>query len=168
MTAPESDPATGNPILTAEEIGKRFLKLVEGLTTLEDLSLKRAEEATGLSLLQVSGKNHYGYGQKLTDGWFYSFWFYPEEHGHRQGINLEFEHEGNRFSNMAAVCALDFGHYHSALEAMGFRDVPVYGEIGQLESWRYYKGDITLFIIPQNVLAGEASRLCVKSISLFN
>lgn len=151
-------------MLTAEEIGERFLKLIEGLGAREDLSLERVEETTGLSLLQVSGTNYYGYGQKLTEGWFYAFWFYPEEHGGRRGIRLDFEHQEDRFSNMTAVCGLDFDHYHSVLKVMGYRDVPVYGEIGQLESWRYYKDKIMLSVIPQNVTAGGAGRLCVKSI----
>jgi hypothetical protein len=168
MTTPEPTPAVENPTLSAEEIGKRFLKLVEGLKTPEDLSLELVEEVTGLSLLQASGKKYYGYGQKLAEGWFYAIWFYPEEHGNRRGVGLDFEHESDRHSNMATVCNLDFDHYHNALKAMGFRDVPIHGEIGQLESWRYYKDDITLSIVPQNVIAGEAGRLCVKSIGTLN
>ena len=34
MTASESKSTTDNPTLTAEEIGKRFLKLIEGLESL--------------------------------------------------------------------------------------------------------------------------------------
>lgn len=171
MTASDTSPATDSPALSAEEIGKRFLKLIESLGSREDLSLERTEEATGLSLRQVSGKNYYGYGQKLTEGWFYAFWFYPEEHGGKRGIRLDFEHEGDSFSSMKAVCALDFDHYHGALKAMGFVDNPTYGEIGQLEYWRYTKfkksdgaADVTITIIPQNVVAGDADRLCVKSV----
>lgn len=168
MTTPESTATADNPQLSAEEIGKRFLKLIEGLKTPEDLSLERVEEAIGLSLLQVNGKKYYGHGQKLQEGWFYAFWFYPEERGNKRGIRLDFEHEGDRFSNMAAVCVLDFDYYHNALKAMGFRDTPVHGEIGQLEGWRYYRDGIALSIIPQNVTSGEAGRLCVKSISTLN
>jgi hypothetical protein len=171
MTAPESTSTTDNPTLSAEEIGKMFLKLIESLGSREDLSLERVKETTGLSLLQASGKSYYGYGQKLTEGWFYAFWFYPEEHGGKRGIRLDFEYEGNSSSSMKAVCALDFDHYHDALKAMGFVDNPTYGEIGQLEYWRYTKfkksdgaADMTITIIPQNVVAGEAGRLCVKSI----
>lgn len=171
MTAPEFNPPTEDPILSPEEIGKRFLKLIESLESREDLSLERVEEATGLSLLQASGKNYYGYGQELTGGGFYAFWFYPEEHGGKRGIRLDFEQEGDSSSSMKAVCALDFDHYHGALKAMGFVDNPTYGEIGQLEYWRYTKfkksdgaADMTITIIPQNVMAGEVARLCVKAI----
>lgn len=69
---------------------------------------------------------------------------------------------------MSAICELDFHFYHGALKAMGYRDVPIYGEIGDLRSWRYYKNDIVISIIPQNVVAGQAGRTCVKSIGTLN
>lgn len=165
MTTPGADN------LNAEEIGKRFLKLIEGLGSREDLNLERVEEATGLSLQNVNGKRDYVYHQKLTEGWLYEFLFYPEKHGGERGVRLEFHHPEDRFSNMAAVCALDFDHYDNALKAMGFLANPRYGEIGELLSWEYTKFKksdgsvgISILIIPQNIVAGEAGRLCVKLI----
>jgi hypothetical protein len=167
MTTPGAD----NPHLNAEEISKRFLKLVEGLGSREDLNLERVEEVTGLSLQRVNGKNDYVYYQKLTEGWLYELLFYPEKRGGERGVRLEFHHPEDRVSNMAAVCALDFDHHDNALKAMGFLANPRYGEIGELLSWEYTKFNksdgtvgISILIIPQNIVAGEAGRLCVKLI----
>ena len=171
MTAPESTSTTDNPTLSAEEIGKRFLKLIEGLESREDLSPERIQNLLGVPLKQFNRTTDYlfGYSQPLSDGWYLGVDYLPESHSNQRGVSLDFGKPGERFAPFpAAVCALDFDYYHNALKAMGYRDVPIYGEIGELRSWRYYKNDITLSIIPQNVVAGEAGRLCVKSIGTLN
>lgn len=51
MTTPEPAlAADGNPVLSAEEIGKRFLKLLEGLESREDLSPERIRDVMGITL----------------------------------------------------------------------------------------------------------------------
>jgi len=69
---------------------------------------------------------------------------------------------------MSAICELDFDYYHDALKAMGFHDNPSYGEIGELLAWEYFKTDFVISVVPQNVVAGQAGRLCVKSIGTLN
>jgi len=69
---------------------------------------------------------------------------------------------------MSAICELDFDYYHDALKAMGFRDTPIHGEIGELREWRYYKSDFVISVVPQNVVAGQAGRVCVQAIGTLN
>ena len=166
MTAPVTP--TDNPTLTAEEIGKRFLKLIEGLKSRSDLSLDRITEVTGIALSLVEGGGRYAHSEALGDDWYYSLWHVPASPQFKQGVTLEFGKAKEPFADMAPVCVLDFDYYHAALKAMGYRDTPIRGEIGQLQSWRYYKNDITISIIPQNAIAGESGRLCVKSIGTLN
>ena len=166
MTAPVAP--SDNPTLTAEEVGKRFLKLIEGLESRSDLSLDRIRKVTGIALFRVEGGQRYAHSEALGGGWYYSLWHVPASPSLKQGVALDFGKAGESFADMSAVCALDFDHYHAALKAMGYRDMPIHGEIGQLQSWRYYKNDITLSIIPQNVIAGESGRLCVRSIGTLN
>lgn len=169
MTLPESTPTTDNPTLSAEEIGKRFLRLIEGLESRSDLSLERIREVTGVTLTMEPGTLGAGYwSHDLGGGWRYALTYYAKSPSLLEGVGLSFEHRENNFSDMTPVCDLDFEYYHNALKAMGYRGVPIHGEIGQLEFWRYYKGDITLSILPQNVVTGEAGRLCVKSIGTLN
>lgn len=172
-------PQTNSPALSAEEIGKRFLKLLKGLKSRDDLSLERVQEVTGVALKRVSypkeNLESYFYSQPLEGGWSYSLDFIPESASLKMGVSLSFEHEKDAFSEMSAVCALDFDHYDKALKEMGFVVSPAHGEIGQLQSWRYTKfaeggtgGDIDLSIIPQNLVAGSPGRMCVKSIGTLN
>ena len=167
MTAPVAP--TDNPTLTAEEVGKRFLKLIEGLESRSDLTPGRIEEVVGISLkARPEMLGTVFWSEDLGDGWRYVFDYIPASPSLLQGVGLSFENEEGGSSDMTTICRLGFNDYHSALKAMGFRDTPIHGEIGQLQSWRYYKNDITLSIIPQNVVAGESGRLCVKSIGTLN
>lgn len=170
MATPESSSATSSN-LTAEEIGKRFLKLIEGLESRENLNLERVQEVLGVPLKRFDGTPEYlyGYSQPLGEGWYFSVDYISGSPSLLRGVSLEFGKPGERFPEFPAfACTLDLEYYHNALIAAGFRDAPIYGEIGELRSWRYYKGDITLSIIPQNVVAGKPGRLCVKSISTLN
>nr|WP_036135105.1 hypothetical protein [Luteimonas mephitis] len=167
MTAPTTPP--GNPTLTAEEIGKRFLKLIEGLESRSDLTPARIEEVVGISLNPKPGTLGAVFrSEDLGGGWRYAFDYIPASPSLLQGVGLSFENEVDSYSNMTPICRVGFDDYHNRLKAMGFRDTPIHGEIGELRSWRYYKNDITISIIPQNVVAGEPGRLCVKSIGTLN
>lgn len=163
MTASDTSSATESPSLSADEIGKRFLKLIEGLESREDLSFARIQDVVGVKLLPALRGEFYGVEGDLGGGWKYALNFYPEARSHI-GVQLHFINATKRFGDMTPVCNLNFDRYHNALENMDYRDVPIYGEIGQLESRRYYKGGIMLLIIPQNAGESEADRVCVKSV----
>lgn len=156
------------PPLSAEDIGARFLKLIGGLSSRQDLSLERVQEATGLMLQPSSNGSFFGHVQPLEDGWSYGFTFIPEAPSIKKGVGLDFNSSAGRYADMASICAPDFEHYRRALKSMGFDESPIPGEIGQIDEWRYYRGDITISIIPQNAVPGDGSRLCVKSIGTLN
>lgn len=172
MATPESTSTTSNANLTAEEIGKRFLKLIEQLDSRNDLSVDGTQGVLGVTLNHVKVPNenlaYYAYGQKLDSEWSFSIQYNPASPGLKEGIGLSFSHSEGGDGTVQATCPVNFDSYHNALKEIGYRDVPIHGEIGELRSWRYYKGDITLSIIPQNVVAGNPGRLCVKSISTLN
>ncbi|CAD0298574.1 hypothetical protein [Xanthomonas hortorum] len=176
MTTSETDMV--NPTLGADEIGKRFLKLLEGLESRKDLTVDRVREVTGISLKRVTFPSEnlesYIHGQALSNGWNYSLELTPESRSLKQGISLSFINNNDEYSNLEGNC-IDFEKYKSSLVQMGFVDSPVYGEIGQLQSWRLAKyakdgsgKDIVISIVPQNEAPGSPGRLCVKSIGTLN
>ncbi|PPT92252.1 hypothetical protein XaraCFBP7407_20130 [Xanthomonas arboricola pv. arracaciae] len=176
MTLPEA--VTANKItLSVEEIGNRFLKLIEGLDSRDDLSPERIRQVMGITVNKPEqDKVSVGYwSADLADGWRYAFTYVPESLSLLKGVDLTFQNSVDDWANMSAVCALDFEHYDKALKAMGFNASPTYGPIGQLEDWRYTKlakngsgGNIVLSVVPQNLIAREPTRLCVKSIGTLN
>ncbi|ATS49899.1 hypothetical protein XAP3CFBP6996_000350 [Xanthomonas citri pv. fuscans CFBP 6996] len=176
MTLPEA--VTGDKItLSAEEIGNRFLKLIEGLESRDDLSPERIREVMGITLKKPDpAELSVAYWSiDLQDGWRYAFTYVPESPSLLKGVDLTFQNDKDDWSNMSAVCGLDFDHYDKALKAMGFNASPTYGPIGQLEDWRYTKfakdgvgGDIVISVVPRNIVVREPGRLCVKSIGTLN
>ncbi|WP_386340140.1 hypothetical protein O4D10_00495 [Xanthomonas citri pv. citri] len=176
MTLPEA--VTANKItLSAEEIGNRFLKLIEGLDSRDDLSPERIRKKMGITLKQPEqGRLSVGYwSNDLGDGWRYAFTYTPESVSLLKGVGLTFQNSVDDFGNMSAICTLDFEYYDRKLKEMGFNASPTYGPIGQLEDWRYAKlakngtgGNIVISIIPQNLVSREQTRLCIKSIGTLN
>ncbi|MCC8537053.1 hypothetical protein ACDH70_12280 [Xanthomonas axonopodis pv. poinsettiicola] len=176
MTTPET--STVNPTLSAVEIGDSFLRLLQGLESRRDLTVERVREVTGISLKKVSFPSEniesYIHGQALVNGWSYSLELIPKSRSLKQGISLSFINESNDYSNLEGVC-IDFEEYKDSLVKSGFFDSPIYGEIGQLQSWRFSKfandgsgDDIIISLVPQNEIPGSPSRLCVKSIGTLN
>ncbi|MCL1561534.1 hypothetical protein [Xanthomonas nasturtii] len=171
MTTHEADAA--NPTLSAEEIGKRLLRLIEGLKSRDEISLERIRDVMGIALKLEPGALGAGFPSgDLGGGWRYVFDYFPESSSSSKGVKLTFVNTANRFADMSAVCSLDFAYYDQSLKSMGFVSSPTHGPIGQLEDLHYVKattseagGDIVISIVPQNVVAGSGTRLCVKSIS---
>ncbi|MCC4589407.1 hypothetical protein JWH11_01810 [Xanthomonas melonis] len=176
MTLPEA--VTADRItLSAEDIGNRFLELIESLESRDDLNPERIREKMGITLKQPEqGRLSVGYwSNDLGDGWRYAFTYTPESASLSKGVGLTFQNSVDDFGNMSAICTLDFEHYDRRLREMGFNASPIYGPIGQLEDWRYAKlakngigGNIIISIVPQNLVSREQTRLCIKSIGTLN
>lgn len=160
--------AANNP--TADEIGKRFLKLIEELESRNDLTLKRVQDVLGVALQRHDDSGFYHHGWRLENGWGLGVFLYDESPGHNRRVSLGIDQFGE--SMPSSTCALDFERYHNALKVMGFYDSPVHGELGQLEYWRYFKPDDLVFqIIPQHavpIVPGVPGPLCIRSIDMLD
>lgn len=170
MATPES--ADNNPI-SAGEIGQRFLKLIGGLQAEADITESRINEVIGVTLVPNEGKWWYGYKQDLADGWFFVLDFVPASPQRQPRVGLSFDNREDRFADMTAAC-VSFDEYHKALKAMGFQDSPTVeprgpdDTVGIVTSWRYFKGDITILMVPQPEAKRPSDKnkhACIKSIS---
>lgn len=168
MTTTRTDGPAASPALSAEEIGGRFLKLFEGLESQDELDLERVRRITGIALSDAPESERLAHGEALGGGWYYSFWHVPKSRSFKNGVSLSFVNPTEPSSDMTALCELDFDAYRRALADMGFREVPIPGEIGQIDAWRYYRGDITLSVRPRNALPGQAGRVCIETIGTLN
>jgi hypothetical protein len=176
VTTPESNPSNDSPTLTAEEIGKRFLQLLEGLESREHLSRERVETALGVPLRRFDGTPDYlfAYSQPLKDGWYFSVNFISGSASLQRGVSLAFGKPGGANGPIPAdVCALDFDYYHNALQAMGFVAQQHHGEHNLFLGWRYTKfkksdGTVDMTISIVQMAGNEPGHLCVKSIGTLN
>lgn len=159
------------PQLSAEEIGRRFLRLIESLESSEDLSLQRVKDVIELPIHKATHGDFFGVEGDLNNGWTYIFNFYPKTGSNKNYIVLRFVHGDERFPVMTPVCSLAFVDYHNALKDMGYVDYPKYGEIGDLVEWMYRKGDVVIAIVPEVKYSESEKGLaptCVRSISTLN
>jgi hypothetical protein len=169
-TVDDADPAT-TPALTAEEVGKRFLALLEGITSRADLTVERVQGAMGLVL--KDSPNGPFHTQSLGGGWHYVLSVQPETPpGNSISLNLEFIDPSNRFADMSSICGLTFENYHNALKAMGYRDVFQYdqidGQVGRLIGVDYEKDGFFVSIQPEvkRFSDGKVYPTCVRRIGL--
>lgn len=170
MTSFENQDASNSPRSAAEEVGRRFLELIEGLESRDDLSLERIQDAMGV-MLAPGVKGSFYYSKRLDGGWIYLIEYIPQSPSLKEGVALTFDRLRDDSSDMTSTCGLDFERYQEALKAMGFRDAPIHDDLGRLADWRYYKGDITLSLRVQQDADqpdGTKARACLKSITTLN
>jgi hypothetical protein len=170
MTTSDGGPAV-NPTLTAEEVGRRFLKLLEGVKSRSDLTAEHVQAAMGLALKDsTNGPFH---TQSLGDGWVYSVSLHPEKRpGDSIALELQFIEQSDRFADMSTICGLTFEDYHNALKAMGYYDHFAYdqidGQVGRLLGVEYWKEGYSVSILPEvkRFSDGKVYPTCVRSIGL--
>jgi hypothetical protein len=170
MTTSDAEPAI-NPTLTAEEVGRRFLKLLEGVKSRSDLTAEHVQAA--MDLVLKDSPNGPFHTQPLGDGWLYVFSLRMETPpGNSISLNLEFIDKADRFADMSAICGLTFEDYHNALKAMGYRDIFQYdqidGQVGRLIGVDYQKDGFFVSIQPEvkRFSDGKVYPTCVRRIGL--
>lgn len=175
MTSTNSKSASTSE-LSADEIGKRFLKLIGALKSSSDLNPEHVNEVIGVRLEHfnaIPGQRveSFAYSQLLRGDWSYEIQYLPSAAMRSPGVSLDFVHKSDRYAAMTDICQLSFEDYHNAMKAMGFGDAPNYGELGQLIDWRYHKDGMTVSIASRpevTALDGKKYRACVTSISTVN
>lgn len=170
MTTSDAAMAT-NPTLTAEEVGKRFLRLLEDVKLRSDLTVEHVQGAMGLTF--KDSPNGPFYTQPLGSGWLYAISLGHETPpGQTISLNLEFIDKDDRFADMSEICDLTFEDYHNALKAMGYRDDiqfdQVNGEVGRLIVVNYYKDgfQVSITLEVKRFPDGKLHPTCVRRIGL--
>lgn len=171
MTTAETSSGIDNPTLGAEDVGRRFLKLIESVKSRDDFSREHVQTVMGLTLRDSpNGPFH---TQQLEGGWLYVVSLGHETPpGTSISLSLEFIHEDDRFADMAPACAPDFEAYHDALKARGYRDAFQYdqinGEVGRLVGVSYVGDGMNVDILPEvrRFPDGKLHPACVRRISL--
>ncbi|MDR6887953.1 MULTISPECIES: hypothetical protein [Variovorax] len=112
-----------HPDLTPEEMGRRMLKLIDSLTSFDELSLERVREVTRLPLYDIPETTSHGFGMHLpTSGWRYVFAYYNNPKSpDLKNISYNFINK-NEAADMAPVCTMDYDAYVTALKGVGFQE----------------------------------------------
>ncbi|WP_057971617.1 hypothetical protein [Lysobacter antibioticus] len=162
--------ASDYPEITSEEMGRRFLKLVDGLKTVDALAPGYVAAQTGLPLKYVSaGKVHSFTLHEPKSGWYYGLNYYQSPAAGWKTASVEFNNPANPGADMAPVCGLDFDGYAAVLKGMGFVMTPTYDMHGNVVEYHFYRGELDVSVgyrEQARSTQAEETHYCVESISV--
>jgi hypothetical protein len=163
------------PDLKPEEIGKRVLKLVKSIRTLEDISPKNIKNQTGVKVtFNRQEPNKYGFGGKVIgdSDWYYGVYAYPYPSENNQTTDtlwFSFDYQLHEPLNpdTAVICkAFDFISLSEELQQAGFSSPkPYFSKSNRISGWTFVRGNVSLLV---GVIGGWEPNIdnCVKSIRI--
>lgn len=162
--------ASDYPDVTPEEMGRRFLKLVDGIRSVEELSLEKVIRETGLPLQPVpNGELHAFVLHQPETGWHYGLDYFAGASAAYRTVMLDFANPSNPTADRSPVCSMDLAAYSDALNKMGFTVSGLRDEVGRLTEYHYYRDKLDVLVMyePQaRTPESKASRFCVSRISV--
>jgi len=149
---------------SAEDIGRRVLRLVENVRSPDDLAPARIEQLTGLKIeFNPDDAREYGTGGQLTDAWAYNLVSLPQiGEAKPSRLMFSFDDETGEHADMGPISALDFDDYAAALAAAGFRPTPVHGRLGNILHWDFARDDVTVQVYVRGENDEKAEHACVS------
>ena len=173
MTSPDTfkpSLASDYPDITPEEMGRRFLKLVDGLKTVDALTPEYVATQTGLPLKYAPAGKVYSFTlHEPKSGWYYGLDYYQSPAAGWKTASVQFNNPTNPGADMAPVCGLDFDGYAAALKGMGFAMTPTYDMHGNVVEYRFYRGELDVSVgyrEQARSTQAEQTHFCVESISV--
>ena len=127
-----------HPDFTPEELGRRMLKLIDSLTSFDELSLARVQEVMRLPLHEMPSGTSHAFGMHLpASDWYYVFDYddNPRDPDYK-GVTYRFNNKKESV-DMGPVCAMDYGVYVTALQRMGFQEREDLAQYDALHPWRH-------------------------------
>ncbi len=115
------------PDLTPEEMGRRFLKLIDSLKTIDDLSQPHLEKVMQITLRPSPEGTGGGFIMTVSEsGWKYLVSYYNNSKlAMNKNATYEFFHDSpdskkNELPDMNDICRMDYHGYVAELKRMGF------------------------------------------------
>jgi len=167
-----------NPDLTPEEMGRRFLKLIDSIHSFNDLTLDHVQKIMRQSMYRTTASSH-GFGMHLPEsGWYYGFDYYDNPKSpDLKNVSYRVDND-TESADMGPVCGMDFDAYEAALKAMGFKERPDLaqydtGEDGRIVRQRpgigYTRKDVKIIIIPRvqaDSPEAKLNHMCVEYVGV--
>lgn len=167
----DADPAT-EPALRPEDVGQRFLKLIERLHAREPLSLGAFAEAMGVPVAWMEPRhNGFSTSVAIDDRWSYALELWQESaSGPWVAINLQFDHaDDHEHADFSPVCGISLAAYREAFKASGYSEALDRDASGGLLAVAYATDRMFIVLTPGMKVSDEASSpSCVRRIELMN
>lgn len=139
--------ASEYPELTAEEAGRRVLNLIEGLGSMDELSLEHVIERTRMPLKYAPAGKVYAFAVELAkeDG-FYNV-IYRDKDG-RRFVEIRYEAPDKPAKGNAFPCALGATAVAERLKVLGYGMTTDVDEIGRTLEHIFSRNDVRVRVVP--------------------
>lgn len=157
--------AVATPI-TAEDIGRRILKLIDSIRSAQDLAPEHIERETGIHVeFSADDPNVYGFGGDLNQDWAYNLISSSEKIGAKPtSLHFSFDdRSAGRDADPASICGMDFDDYRRAMTSAGFESKPMYGYRG-LDSWYFSRDDVGILAYTHGNANPDEGKACISRI----
>ena len=150
--------------VSAEDIGRRVLRLIGSLQGADDITPAHIEQATGLPVeISASDRNVYGFSGDIDPQWSYSLVTTPDrEDAPPRSLRFSFDAETRSDADPAPICRPTFAEYTRALTELGFEGVPIQPFQGS-EAWHFTRGAINVMAYPHGGDGACLSKLIVSA-----
>lgn len=139
--------ASEYPELTAEEAGRRVLNLVDGLESIDGLSLEQVIARTGMPLRYAPAGKVYAFAVELAqDAGFYNVVY--RDNGGRRFVEIRYEAHDNPRTADAFPCALGATAVAERLKALGYGMTTDVDEMGRTLEHTFSRGDVRVRVVP--------------------
>lgn len=156
-----------HPDLTPEEVGRRFLRLLDDLESTEALTAEAVASKTGLPLKYAPlGKVHAFIVNLPNSPWYYGVTY--NDRKQRKAVELEYTHEGDALPAGAPLCGLELDTVAAELKAEGFVLRIDVDEIGQPLEYIFRRARLSVrAVVGPSVAIKEAkSRACIAQLMI--
>ncbi len=154
-----------NTPITAEEIGRRVLSLIDSIRSTQDIAPEHIERQTGMHVERnQSDPNIYGFGGNLTDAWAYNLVSTPLKQGEKPTIlRFSFDDQTNGQADPKDICGMDFNDYRDALKSAGFDSKPMHSRNG-LDGWYFSRGDVGVMAYTHGRANPDEGKACISQL----
>lgn len=154
--------------MTAEEIGRRVIKLVQSLRSPDDISPESIERHTGLTMaFNPTDKNRYGAGGEVDKNWHFSLVTVPDKSGTPpRRLTFTFDdRSADGKADLGPVCGLSFSDYRDALVSAGYKMQRI--ETGSNNDfWRFTRGTVDVSLWMLRYADPDKGPACVRSLDI--
>jgi hypothetical protein len=152
--------------MTAEDIGRRVLKLIDSIRSAQDLAPEHIEKQTGIHVeYNAKDRNIYGFGGNVTDDWIYNLVSTPQKEGEKPtSLRFSFDDQTSGKADPADICGLDFQGYRQALTSAGFDFKPMRGRQGLIDAWYFTRGDVGVLAYTHGNANPEEGKACISKL----
>ena len=162
MTAESTIEAT--PVtLSAQDVGKRVLALIENVRSIQDISPTMIEKHMGMKVrVNPDDNNDYGITGKLTEAWYYALRSMSGTPGEKPNrLLFQLNDQSHADADMSPVCIV-FEDYSHALTAAGFTSKRLRNRLDTQDYWDFSRGDIAVTVYVRGKTDPKDTQACVS------